>query len=278
MGQGTKTIFPQLVGEALGVPDDDVEIAPQDTAYVPDSGPTVASRTAMVVGGLLIKAARRLREQVEAATGGTFAETYRDLRPRPRRDPHRPAVRAVPGRHAVRRRDLHRRRLPGLRLGGLRRPRRRRPRHRRGPRPRRRRRRRHRPGHPPGPGRGPGRGRHAAGRRLRDDRGDQAARRPLPQRPPRDVHHPDRARRAAHRDDPRRGAVQRGARTAPRASASCRWTSARRPSSRRSPTRPGSGSRTCRPARSGSSRRSPGDPSVAGPRPAESEPARDLAS
>ncbi len=75
MGQGTKTIFPQLVGEALGIPDDDVELAPQDTAYVPDSGPTVASRTAMVVGGLLIKAAGRLREQVETATGGSFAST-----------------------------------------------------------------------------------------------------------------------------------------------------------------------------------------------------------
>ncbi|HVL53875.1 MAG TPA: xanthine dehydrogenase family protein molybdopterin-binding subunit [Vitreimonas sp.] len=76
MGQGTKTIFPQLVADTLGVPDELVEIAPQDTAYVPDSGPTVASRTAMVVGGLLIKAAERLRETVEAATGGPFAETY----------------------------------------------------------------------------------------------------------------------------------------------------------------------------------------------------------
>jgi CO/xanthine dehydrogenase Mo-binding subunit len=75
MGQGTKTIFPQLVAEALGVPEADVEIAPQDTAYVPDSGPTVASRTAMVVGGLLIKAAQRLREQVEAATGESFRVT-----------------------------------------------------------------------------------------------------------------------------------------------------------------------------------------------------------
>ena len=78
MGQGTKTIFPQLVADALGVPFEAVEIAPQDTAYVPDSGPTVASRTAMVVGGLLIQAAGRLRAQVEAETGGTFAATYRD--------------------------------------------------------------------------------------------------------------------------------------------------------------------------------------------------------
>jgi CO/xanthine dehydrogenase Mo-binding subunit len=75
MGQGTKTIFPQLVADALGLPEADVEIAPQDTAYVPDSGPTVASRTAMVVGGMLIKAAQRLREQVETATGGPFATT-----------------------------------------------------------------------------------------------------------------------------------------------------------------------------------------------------------
>ena len=78
MGQGTNTIFPQLVGEALDIPDEDVELAEQDTAFVPDSGPTVASRTAMVVGGLLIKAARRLREQVEAETGGSFADTAAD--------------------------------------------------------------------------------------------------------------------------------------------------------------------------------------------------------
>jgi CO/xanthine dehydrogenase Mo-binding subunit len=79
MGQGTKTIFPQLVAEALDVPIDEVEVAPQDTAFVPDSGPTVASRTAMVVGGLLIKAARRLRAEVEAATGGAFADSYREF-------------------------------------------------------------------------------------------------------------------------------------------------------------------------------------------------------
>jgi CO/xanthine dehydrogenase Mo-binding subunit len=79
MGQGTKTIFPQLVAEELGVAYDEVEIAPQDTAIVPDSGPTVASRTAMVVGGLLIKAARRLRERVEDRNDGRrFGDVYRD--------------------------------------------------------------------------------------------------------------------------------------------------------------------------------------------------------
>jgi CO/xanthine dehydrogenase Mo-binding subunit len=78
MGQGTKTIFPQLAAAELGVDVDEVEIAPQDTSIVPDSGPTVASRTAMVVGGMVIQASRRLRDEVEARTGRPFAESYRD--------------------------------------------------------------------------------------------------------------------------------------------------------------------------------------------------------
>ena len=77
MGQGTKTIFPQLVSAELGLDQAEVEVAPQDTSIVPDSGPTVASRTAMVVGGLIIAAARRLRAQVEASTGRPFADSYR---------------------------------------------------------------------------------------------------------------------------------------------------------------------------------------------------------
>jgi CO/xanthine dehydrogenase Mo-binding subunit len=81
MGQGTKTIFPQLVADTLGVEYDEVEIAPQDTSIVPDSGPTVASRTAMVVGGLLIRAAEKLRASVEEQTGRAFADAYRDAGP-----------------------------------------------------------------------------------------------------------------------------------------------------------------------------------------------------
>jgi CO/xanthine dehydrogenase Mo-binding subunit len=77
MGQGTKTIFPQLVAAELGLAVDDVDMAPQDTALVPDSGPTVASRTAMVVGGLLIQAARRLKTTVEDRNPGrAFADVH----------------------------------------------------------------------------------------------------------------------------------------------------------------------------------------------------------
>jgi CO/xanthine dehydrogenase Mo-binding subunit len=79
MGQGTKTIFPQLVGAELGVPPEWVEYAAQDTADVPDSGPTVASRTAMVIGGLCIQAARRLKAEVDARHPGVpFHDTYRE--------------------------------------------------------------------------------------------------------------------------------------------------------------------------------------------------------
>ena len=70
IGQGTKTIFPMLAAEALGIDPGEVEMAPVDTSIVPDSGPTVASRTAMIVGGLVIRAAQRLRATVEARSGG----------------------------------------------------------------------------------------------------------------------------------------------------------------------------------------------------------------
>jgi CO/xanthine dehydrogenase Mo-binding subunit len=61
IGQGTKTIFCQLAADALGVPIERVTMAPQDTSLVPDSGPTVASRTAMIVGGLVQEAAAELK-------------------------------------------------------------------------------------------------------------------------------------------------------------------------------------------------------------------------
>ncbi|MES2210821.1 MAG: xanthine dehydrogenase family protein molybdopterin-binding subunit [Chloroflexota bacterium] len=78
MGQGTNTIFPLMVAGELGLPAEVVDMAAVDTAFVPDSGPTVASRTAMVVGGLCIDAARRLRAEVEERNDGRpFAEVYR---------------------------------------------------------------------------------------------------------------------------------------------------------------------------------------------------------
>jgi len=65
IGQGTKTIFCQLAADALGMSLERVSLAPQDTSLVPDSGPTVASRTAMIVGRLVQEAAEEIRERLK---------------------------------------------------------------------------------------------------------------------------------------------------------------------------------------------------------------------
>ena len=48
MGQGSATILPMIVAEALGVRMEDITAPPADTDRVPNSGPTVASRTTTV--------------------------------------------------------------------------------------------------------------------------------------------------------------------------------------------------------------------------------------
>ncbi len=59
-GQGTNTILCQVAAETLHLPYDDVSIAQPDTHVVPNSGPTVASRTAMIVGKLVETASKNL--------------------------------------------------------------------------------------------------------------------------------------------------------------------------------------------------------------------------
>jgi len=62
IGQGSATTHAQIVSATLGLPLAMIVSSASDTAIVPDSGPTVASRTAMVVGGLLARAGRELLE------------------------------------------------------------------------------------------------------------------------------------------------------------------------------------------------------------------------
>ena len=56
-GQGTKTVLSQIAAEALRLPYENINMAQPDTLEVPNSGPTVASRTVMVVGKLVQSAA-----------------------------------------------------------------------------------------------------------------------------------------------------------------------------------------------------------------------------
>jgi len=73
-GQGTNTVLCQIVAEALKVRYEDVRIARPDTQEVPNSGPTVASRTVMVVGKLVQSAAVGIRQVLEAS--GLLGTSY----------------------------------------------------------------------------------------------------------------------------------------------------------------------------------------------------------
>jgi len=64
IGQGTRTMHAQIVAEALGVAYDAIDVHAADTAVVPDSGPTVASRTCMIVGRILQRCAEEMRRRL----------------------------------------------------------------------------------------------------------------------------------------------------------------------------------------------------------------------
>jgi CO/xanthine dehydrogenase Mo-binding subunit len=68
-GQGTNTVLCQVAAETLGVPYERVSIAQPDTTNVPNSGPTVASRTAMVIGNLVSSAANGLKQTLQLDGG-----------------------------------------------------------------------------------------------------------------------------------------------------------------------------------------------------------------
>jgi CO/xanthine dehydrogenase Mo-binding subunit len=73
-GQGTKTVLCQIAAEALGLPYENIEIAQADTDEVPNSGPTVASRTIMVVGKLVKSAALGIKQTLMAS--GRLSDSY----------------------------------------------------------------------------------------------------------------------------------------------------------------------------------------------------------
>ena len=74
IGQGTNTIFSQIASETLRVDFDSIEIVQPDTSRVPNSGPTVASRTSMVVGKLVESAVTGLKQTLLGS--GLLPEKY----------------------------------------------------------------------------------------------------------------------------------------------------------------------------------------------------------
>jgi CO/xanthine dehydrogenase Mo-binding subunit len=94
IGQGTTTMLAQITADALGVPVEWVGVEVPDTWKVPNSGPTVASRTCMVVGGLLQRAAVRLRDQLIEVVGAVPTTRAAFARAAQRLCGNRSAVRA----------------------------------------------------------------------------------------------------------------------------------------------------------------------------------------
>jgi len=73
-GQGTNTVLCQIAAEALLLSCEDVTIAQPDTNVVPNSGPTVASRTVMVVGKLVQSAALGIKQTL--VNSGMLSDAY----------------------------------------------------------------------------------------------------------------------------------------------------------------------------------------------------------
>ena len=78
IGQGLRTTFPKIVANELGLPLDKVFYEHPDTARVPDSGPTVASRSLMIVGELLRRCAVRLKEEWKDGEEQVVEEHFRE--------------------------------------------------------------------------------------------------------------------------------------------------------------------------------------------------------
>ena len=64
MGQGAFTIAAQCAAEVLGTRLDQVRVQKVDTHTVPDSGPTVASRTTIISGNAVLEAAVQIRKEI----------------------------------------------------------------------------------------------------------------------------------------------------------------------------------------------------------------------
>jgi CO/xanthine dehydrogenase Mo-binding subunit len=70
IGQGMVTVLSQITAEALGCPVELVRVVEADTSRVPDSGPTVASRTTVMSGNAICAAADQISKSMAAIVDG----------------------------------------------------------------------------------------------------------------------------------------------------------------------------------------------------------------
>ncbi len=69
-GQGHETIYAKVAAETLGISPDDVEVRDGDTAALPYGIGTWGSRSAVMGGGAVIKAAQQVRDKMAAIAAG----------------------------------------------------------------------------------------------------------------------------------------------------------------------------------------------------------------
>lgn len=77
MGQGLQTTLRKIVAQVLDIDYNEIIYNNPDTDRVPDSGPTAASRSVMVVGKLLERAALRLKEEWKSGEEQLIVEKYK---------------------------------------------------------------------------------------------------------------------------------------------------------------------------------------------------------
>ncbi len=65
-GQGSDTIFCQIVAEELGIGYDQIQLITADTLVTPNAGPTSASRVTYVTGNAMLKAARAVKQTMRS--------------------------------------------------------------------------------------------------------------------------------------------------------------------------------------------------------------------
>ncbi|MBI2462261.1 MAG: xanthine dehydrogenase family protein [Candidatus Rokubacteria bacterium] len=108
VGQGLETTLAQICGEELGLPAEAITVIHGDSALVPFGIGAFASRGAMVAGGAVLEASRRLRAKILALAARLLEARGDDLV----LDHGRVHVRGAPGR-ALSLRDLARAAAPG---------------------------------------------------------------------------------------------------------------------------------------------------------------------
>jgi CO/xanthine dehydrogenase Mo-binding subunit len=90
MGQGAYTTLAQIAARALGHPLALVRAPPPDTSRAPNSGPTVASRTIYIVGGILAELGPRILSELGTGDLAAFVAGHPDRFPREWRARYRP--------------------------------------------------------------------------------------------------------------------------------------------------------------------------------------------